>query len=132
MVLAATDPMAVSLDPLRPSGERRRRREVEEGNPLPVPTAPADRQNVIVGEVDSFDCGRYSEDLGLERNLQSVLNHREQAADLLALVVAIDRCLLEEIVQSLPAETRAVIRDSIYSDWSRRRVAGMRHKRHGI
>src|SRR5437899_734736 len=109
MALAATHPTAVSLDPLRSSGERGRQREIEEGYPLPGPTAPTHRQDIVVGEVDSFDRDRNSKDLGLERDPQLVLNHREQAAELLALVVAIDRCLLKELVQLLPAETRAVI-----------------------
>jgi len=62
---------------------------------LPGPTAPTHRQDIVVGEVDSFDRDRNSKDLGLERDPQPLLNHREQAAELLAVVVAIDRCLLK-------------------------------------
>jgi hypothetical protein len=114
MALAATHPTAVNLDPLRSSGKRGRQLEIEEGYPLPGPTAPTDRQDVAVGEVDSFDSGRHSEDHGPERSPQLVLNHREQTAELLTLVVAIDRCPLKELVQSLPAETRAAIHRGLH------------------
>src|SRR2546422_10819842 len=59
MALAATHPTAVSLDPLRSSGQWGRQRGIEEGYPLPGPTAPTHRQDVVVDQVDSFGRDRY-------------------------------------------------------------------------
>ena len=101
-------PATVCLDPFRALGCGRWQWQIEDRDRLSQPVSVTDRRDlVVVGQLHAGDGDRDTEQRGLERNGEVVLEHREQAGDLLVLVVAVDGRLLDQFVESFIAGGRS-------------------------
>src|ERR1035437_5243069 len=99
---------AVCADPPPALGRRVRQREVEDWDALPLPISGTDRHDLAVGGyVHTLDGHAETQDQRLERHREVILEHGEQAGDLLVFVVTVNRGLVDVelgdgLVEALP------------------------------
>jgi len=96
------------LDPFRAVGCWRRHQQVEDRDRLLDAVTSTDRDDLVAHrEVHAGDGDGHPEHGGVERKHEVLLDHREQAGDLLLLVVAVDGGLLDQHVKLSPGDRRS-------------------------
>src|SRR5207249_9505885 len=94
-------PPAVGLNPFPAGRWRRGQREIENRKHLPITTTTADGDDLLVSvQIDPLYGDRDSKDRRRERHPQVLVDHREPARRLFRLVVAVDRRLLDHLLES--------------------------------
>ena len=105
--LPGAQPVAVGVDPLSASGRRRRQWQVENRDSLPDAASSTDGDDFFpLVQVDALHRDGHPEHRRFERHRQVVVDHGVQPRDLFGIVVAVDDCLRDELVEPRLAPLR--------------------------